>query len=311
VLYYCVRELIFKKMQQIKNHIKTFLHSVLYYGLGKVLYEKIVFFYSLGYWPNFANPQSFNEKTCAYKLFRVPSNAYRLADKVTVRDIVAQCIGSEYLNEVYYTGDNPDEIDWSLLPTSFVAKGNQGSGDDYFMLVEDKNKVDEQAFKKHMHGILKLRFGKLLNEHWYLQIKPQIIIEKRLISKGYAVPPDYKFFVFNGKVRMIFVASGRYENLGLTFYSPEWKKLDFSIRYPIGPDIPKPKNLQAMIELAEKFGPFCEAVRVDFYNLDDEKIVFGELTFAHGSGRYRFIPDRKYDFLAGTYWQYAMTENRQ
>ncbi|MBY0429217.1 MAG: hypothetical protein K2Q32_08360 [Alphaproteobacteria bacterium] len=278
------------------------MNNVLYVCVGRVLYEKILFHRHVGYWPNLANPKSFNEKTCAYKLFNSPRDAHLIADKVAVRELVAQRIGGEYLNDIYFAGDSPDAIDWKSLPNSFVAKGNHGSGDDYFILVDDKLKTDESDFKKRLEKILKLRFGYTLNEQWYLQIKPQILIEKRLTATGHSIPPDYKFFVFNGKVKLILVATGRYGDIGLSFYNPQWKRYDFSICYPMGLDIAKPNNLQAMIEIAEKLGQPYEFVRVDLYNLDNDKIVFGELTLAHGSGRYPFIPDKSADFMVGTFW---------
>lgn len=284
------------------KQIKLAVHEALYAVLGSAFYEKCMVFKTLGYWPDFKAPQSFNEKVCTYKLFRAPPDAYIIADKVRVRNVVEQQIGPQYLTKLYYAGHNPDEISWPSLPQTFVAKGNHGSGDDYMMMVDDKRDLDEAIFKKSMHRILKQRFGKTLNEHWYLGIEPQIMIEERLQCAGHQVPPDYKFFVFNGKVAMVFVATGRYGTLGLSFYTPEWDKLDFSINYPIGPDIPKPENLRRMIDLAEKLAAPYEALRVDLYCLDDDRIVFGELTLAHGSGRYPFVPDKSYDFAAGRFW---------
>ena len=40
----------------------------------------------------------------------------------------------------------------------------------------------------------------------------------------------------------------------------------------------KPKNLNKMIEIAEKLSKNFPFVRVDFYN-DNGKIIFGEMTF--------------------------------
>ena len=45
----------------------------------------------------------------------------------------------------------------------------------------------------------------------------------------------------------------------------------------------KPKNLQTMVNLAEKLSKNFPFVRVDFYNINGV-IYFGELTFSPGNG---------------------------
>ena len=49
-------------------------------------------------------------------------------------------------------------------------------------------------------------------------------------------------------------------------------------------DIKKPENLDKMINLAEKLAEGFNHVRVDFYNLNDGRIYFGEMTFTSASG---------------------------
>ena len=47
--------------------------------------------------------------------------------------------------------------------------------------------------------------------------------------------------------------------------------------------MPKPKNFEGMIEVAEKLAKPFPVVRVDLYNLDG-KIYFGEMTFTSLGG---------------------------
>jgi hypothetical protein len=48
-------------------------------------------------------------------------------------------------------------------------------------------------------------------------------------------------------------------------------------------DVPRPKNLEKMIEIAEKIAQGFPQVRVDLYNVKG-KVYFGEMTFYAFSG---------------------------
>jgi hypothetical protein len=64
--------------------------------------------------------------------------------------------------------------------------------------------------------------------------------------------------------------------------------------------IEKPENYEKMISMAKQLAyPFSNA-RVDLYNVDG-KILFGEVTFAPGSGRGRFS-SIVYDRWMGQLW---------
>jgi hypothetical protein len=60
--------------------------------------------------------------------------------------------------------------------------------------------------------------------------------------------------------------------------------------------IPKPDNLQYMLEVAQKLSAPFPVVRVDLYNLAG-RIVFGEMTFTSLGGLMNFYTD---DFLRMT-----------
>ena len=46
-----------------------------------------------------------------------------------------------------------------------------------------------------------------------------------------------------------------------------------------------------MLFVAEKLSEGFPHVRVDLYNINQEKIIFGELTFYHQSGIEKFYPE--------------------
>ena len=114
-------------------------------------------------------------------------------------------------------------------------------------------------------------------------------------------PPDYKFFVFSGQVKLIQVDLDRFTNHTRVLFDSEWNKLPVKYKYPIGESIRKPKNLKDMVSLAETLGDEFEFVRVDLYEIDQQRIVFGEMIFAPESGYGRFLPS-EFDFKLGSHW---------
>lgn len=128
------------------------------------------------------------------------------------------------------------------------------------------------------------------------------MVEERLRDRRYDIPLDYKFHVFHGRVQFIQVVHERMTGARFRFYTQEWTPLN--IRHgegSLGPVSEPPEKLDHMIEVAEILAEEFDYVRVDLYNLDDERICFGELTFSPAAGRKPFIP-RTFDFELGSYW---------
>ena len=104
---------------------------------------------------------------------------------------------------------------------------------------------------------------------------------------------DYKFFVFNGVAKALFIASERQkedEETKFDFFDMDYNHLSVRNGHPnaaIPPE--KPETFDKMRELAEKLSVGIPHLRVDFYEVDG-KIYFGELTFSHWSGMMPFEP---------------------
>lgn len=280
-------------MKNIKNVLRLIF--------GRKIYETVLATWHLGYIPKTKNPRSFNEKIINRKLYEWRSVPPKLSDKFYVRAYVSGLIGPDYLNTIYGVYDNAGDIDFVKLPERFVIKATHGSNMN--ILVCDRNNFDEKTILHACVSMLSDKYGYLSNELWYLQLKPQLIIEKYLSDKKYGVPLDYKFFVMNGKVEFVQVDFDRFKAHSRTVFDRNWKPAAFCFGYPQGRIIKKPKLLYKMIELAERLASGFSFIRVDFYSPNDESVVFGELTFAPGSGWESFTPHRKYDFEIGKLWQ--------
>lgn len=248
-----------------------------------------------GYLPNLDDPKTFNEKLQWLKLYHRNPLMTVCADKVAVRDFVAERIGSEYLIPCLGVWDNPDDIDFDKLPDKFVLKVNWGSGQN--IIVKDKSKLDlEEAKKKLAHWMQPQKNHYYYAFEWsYKDIKPKIIAEKYMEELNENLI-DWKIFCNYGKPIFLFLGIDRFKDLRFNFYDTNFNQLPFKQHYKNSDKkIEKPECFDKLLELAEKLTKDFIHARADFYVVNN-KIYFGEITFFHFAGLHRFDPpewDRK------------------
>ena len=248
------------------------------------------------------NPKTYNEKIQWFKLYGVTDLITKLADKYEVREYVSSIIGQDYLVPLLGVWDYPEEIDFSALPDKFVLKANHGCGYNY--IVTDKNKLDKDSLIKLANKWLSEDYAlKYAFEMQYHNIRRRIIAEA-YIENGNNDLYDYKVWCFNGKAEYIMFLSNRKHGLTMDFYDRNWNHLDMTYNYPNSKvSIPKPKNLDELLDCAEKLAKGFPHVRVDFYRLNDGKIYFGEMTFTSYSGVCAWNPP-EVDFELGRKFDY-------
>lgn len=103
---------------------------------------------------------------------------------------------------------------------------------------------------------------------------------------------DYKFFCFNGKVKLFKIDFDRFTEHHANYYTPTGEILPLvETAYPPQFDriISMPSTLPQMISLAETLSCGIPFLRVDFYTIGMD-IFFGELTFFPTSGMTPFEP---------------------
>lgn len=245
--------------------------------------------YVTGDWLNLDKPITFNEKIQWLKLYDSTPLKTRLADKYLVRDWVKEKIGDQYLIPLLGVWDKFDDIDFDKLPNSFVLKANHGCS--WNIIVRDKSKFDIEDARKKFAVWMRMNFAfKFGLELQYLNIPPKIIAEEYL-ENGNEDLYDYKVFCFNGKADSVMFLSERQKGLKMAFYDLNWNKLPFTYSFPRNEDdIPRPKNLDLLIQLSEKLAEGFACVRVDFYILNDGTLKFGEMTFTSAGGSCKWNP---------------------
>ena len=259
-------------------------------------YLKIQYFLRLGKKLNLDQPVLFNEKIQWYKLNYKNPLLHQCVDKWEVRSYIESKGYGDILIPAYGPFESIYEIDINKLPDSFIVKLTNGSG--FNEICFEKNKVSIEYLENKFKKWKKINFYHSRREWAYKDVKNRIMCEHLLCDKTLSLPPDLRFFCFDGVPKLIAidlesVKEGRKtSNYYRHLFTPEWKPIDALIQYPNKdnylPD--KPDNLKRMLKIAQTLSEDFPFVRVDLYN-DKGRIYFGELTFYHASGYQNITPE--------------------
>ena len=249
--------------------------------------------------PNLKNPKTFNEKIAYCKLNKKFDSYSSLCDKYLVKNHIKEKIGNKYVLHTLLVTSDPNSIDFQALPDSFIIKATHGSG--WNIIVRDKNKANIKQIIKKCNFFLSMNYYFFTRERQYINIRPQIMIEKLLIDENGMIPKDYKLFCFSGEVKFIQVDIDRAGSHKRNFYNTEWQKMPFELKNKsYEKDIKEPQNLTEMIEVATILSRGLAFVRIDLYSIFN-KVYFGEMTFTPENNLGKFSP-KEYDEIIGSYF---------
>lgn len=263
-------------------------------------------FKAVGSTLNLDNPTTFDERQWWLKIYYRDPLMIQCTDKIAVRDYVESCGLGDMLRPLYGVYSTPEEIDWAHLPVPCYIKTNNSSGTN--IRCNRLEGLNIPRIRKRLRLFLKRDHYALSREWNYRSIEPKLLIEP-VIDAGADALVDYRFFCSYGKCQAINVDLGTADEEGRhassfhgNVYDREWNQLDIQIDAPPIEDriIPRPKRLDKMLAYAEKLStpfPFC---RVDLYHLDDDTILFGEITFFNNGGNNPIEP-RSSETLMGSW----------
>lgn len=241
-------------------------------------------------WPNFKNPQKYDEKIQWLIVNKYNESYGKYADKYTVREYVKECGLGDLLIPIYGVYNSAEEIDYANLPKEFVLMANHGSGDIYYEICRDKEKLDIQATNKKLNKALQTKFWKSCCEYHYKDIPPKIICMQFLKNPHEDRLTDYKVVCVNGKAMRILVCTNR--DGGRDYYTREWKYLGIvAPEYRSGEIAERPKCLKQMLNAAEILAKPFPFARIDFYEVDG-KLYFGEVTLTPASGCHKYLSEK-------------------
>lgn len=263
------------------------------------LYLSLKFRSLMGYWMNWKNPKTFNEKLQWLKIHDRNPLYTKLVDKYEVRKYISEKIGEEHLVPLLGIWDNPEDVDFFNLPNQFVLKCTHDSAS--IIICKDKSKFDIDAAKQKMRNHMSINYYYPSREWPYKNVRPRIIAEKYINDADILDLKDYKFQVFNGIVQNCFVCSNRFmpQGLHVTFFDKNWKALNFTKHYPKeSVPLKKPFFFKEMVAISEQLSKDFPFVRVDFFETSSNFFI-GELTFYPGAGFEKFTPS-EWDLKMGS-----------
>lgn len=250
---------------------------------------------------NLNNPETFNEKLQWLKLYNRKPEYTKMVDKYLVRDYVKEKIGEEYLIPLLGVWDDPEKIDFDELPMQFVLKCNHNSGLG-MCICKDKNSLDINKVKEELKKGINQNYYLTSREWPYKDVPRKIIAEKYMVDESGYELKDYKFYCFDGKVKLVMINSDRMssEKTKANYFDENYQPLDFVWGYE-NAEIPpqKPEKFEEMKYLAEKLSEGISHVRIDFYQTPSG-IYFGEITFFDGSG-FDAIEPIEWDYKIGSW----------
>lgn len=263
------------------------------------LFLAVKFRLTMGYWMDFKNPKTYNEKLQCLKLHDRRPEYTQMVDKAGVKQYVEQRIGKQYIIPTIEVWNRPEDIPWDELPNQFVAKVTHDSGG--IIICKDKKQLNIPTAIKKLSKALKKDYYAVSREWPYKDVKRRVIVEQYMVDESGYELKDYKFFCFDGEPKMLFIATDREnpnEETKFDFFDMDFNLLPFTNGHEHAQNVPnKPKGFDTMVELARKLSDGIPHVRVDFYDINGQ-VYFGEMTFFHWSGFVPFEP-KEWDYKIG------------
>lgn len=275
------------------KHPEWVFGAIMRRTFGKYLndrtFVKLEYFSGMRKFPNLDNPITFNDKLQWLKLNDIHPEYGKLVCKYEAKEYVRGILGDDVIIPTLGIWDTFDEIDFDMLPNQFVLKTTHDSGG--VVVVKDKSKMDLNAVRTKIMKSYNHNFFYEHREYPYKFVKPRIIAEQYMVDESGTELKDYKFFCFDGEVKMLFVATDRGINdVKFDFFDADFKHLPFKQGHPWATkEIKKPAGFEKMKEIATILSKGFPHVRVDLYDINGH-IYFGELTFFHFSGNVPFVP---------------------
>lgn len=277
-----IKELI-KNTSIFKNYRKRQIETNLNHFLSKT-YKKVV-----GRELNLENPQTYTEKIQWKKIFDHNPLYTKCADKISVRDYVAEKLDTTTQDETFFTHwygiwDKADDIDWDSLPDKFILKTNHASGQN--IIVTDKNKANRSKITKQIDEWLHTNHYYLAAEWQYKNIKPKVFAEELLSDEIL----DYRVFCFKGEPEFIWTTRLVDHVYYSSTYDKNWKNINIKWQnWYVDEEHEKPEQLDRILDIARKLSTDFDMVRVDLFNVNG-KVYFSELTFTQNGGFEQNLP---------------------
>jgi hypothetical protein len=230
-----------------------------------------------GRWPHDRRPRTFTEKVNWRVVHDRRPLIAQLGDKLAMKEYASLVCPDLRIPRVLWSGTDVGELARSGLPQRWVLKPNHGT-----MRVHlGEGRPDPAELRAITAGWLDEPLHRTRGEWVYSRARRLLLVEEFLGEDL----TDSKFLVFDGRVRLVQVDTGRHgSGHRRRLYTPDWQPLPVVDPHMVlGPASPPPAALGAMTAVAEALGAAFDFIRVDLYDVGGV-VWFGELTPYPGGG---------------------------
>lgn len=291
---------------QMRDFFRKVKYYLMAHALSRGLFKrmedkKFLRFYSrvmTGRALNTEDPKTYTEKLQWLKLYDRRDQYTRMADKCEAKEYIEEKIGPGHTAKVIGVWDKTEDIDFDVLPESFVLKCTHCSGG--MLLCRNKTDADLSAAIKEINSRLKENYYYRFREWPYKNIHPRVIAEEYLQQSESKTETltDYKFFCFNGEPKIMYIAKENSKADDVFFYDMDFNRLP-DIMYRSGSFPPaKPETFEEMKTIAAKLSAGVPHLRVDLYEING-RVYCGELTFFPNAGFAKLISDEWENKMGG------------
>ncbi|RVD70555.1 hypothetical protein EN751_20120, partial [Mesorhizobium sp. M4A.F.Ca.ET.029.04.2.1] len=238
----------------------------------------------MGYWPNPAAPERYNECMLWRRLIDHNPLFVTLSDKLAAKDYVHAVCPELEVPKTLWRGRDPDDIPSALLDDAVVVKANHGCDMNIFV---SGGQPDRASIVRQLRLWLGKRQGRRNSEWAYWRIVPEVFVEEMLPLAGGEIATEIKVQVCSGVV--CHVRAEDKKALKSRLFDPDGNPL-------AGRDIDYPREDQALpvtarlVELtrqaaliAPRIAGDLDYVRVDFL-VTRERLYAGEITVYSAGG---------------------------
>lgn len=196
-------------------------------------------------------------------------------DKLKAKAIVKRSCGDKIqVAKVIRVLENPQDVQQMDLNNLHIIKSAHASG---WNINIDDNLTSETVKKKLSSWNNKYNTNK---ERQYAFIEPKFFIEEKIADNVIGVTGDALVYMIRC-IHSVPVSIGVKYKKAQNSYDVDW---NFIGKPKIPFEIPKPKNLTDMLQLASHLSSEFEFVRVDFFIGVGDTLYFSEFTFTPAGG---------------------------
>lgn len=233
--------------------------------------------------PSFATPANLSQLVQWRKIFDHNPMFVVFCDELQARQWALATDPEIEVSELVWTGDKPGELPPEFNTPGYVIKASHGSAFNYF---PDRKPVPGSKLQWRMKRWLTTDFGPRHNEWAYSQVRPALLVEKR-IGDGDGLW-EMTFRCHDGHVSAYYVAQDQKTDHEYgAFFSGNDQRLppviDVTGQLEFPCDFVPPPILAQAKAHAERLSRGIDYARADFICHDDH-VYFCEMTVYVGSG---------------------------